>query len=183
MKNLKVAFLSMFVALFIVTSCTNDEPIGDNTQNQTEESTSITTALDELQAKFNADGNVVAETNPAGYIVLDFCFDFVYPLTLSYNNGSTVTVNDLDGLVDVMIGSTDELYINGIAFPFDVETFNDDTDTIEIETIDDEAEFIELILSCEFDDFEVCECFEVYDPVCVEVTDPNGGTFIVTYPN
>ncbi|MEO1031297.1 MAG: hypothetical protein AAFX55_07815 [Bacteroidota bacterium] len=183
MKNLKFVILSMFVALFVVTSCTNNEPVDDGQQQQTEESTSITTALSQLSTQFDLNGNISVENNPAGNIVLDFCFDFVYPLTLSYNNGTTVTVEDLDGLIEVMLGSTDELYINGIAFPFDVETFDDDTDSIEVETIDDEEEFIELLLSCAFDDDDIDDCDEDYDPVCVVVTDPSGETFVVTYPN
>ncbi len=182
MKNLKVAFLSMFIALFVVTSCTNEEAVIDD-QQQTEESESITTALNQLSTQFDANGLISTQSNPSGNIVLDFCFDFVYPLTLSYNNGTSVTVDDLDGLIDVMLGTTNELYISGIAFPFNVETFNDDTDTIEVETINNEVEFIELILSCGFDDVEECACFEIYDPVCVEITDPTGETFIVTYPN
>lgn len=182
MKNLKFAFLSMFMALFLVTACTNNEPALEE-QQDTEESQSITAALGELRTQFDDDGNVTETDNPAGNVVFDFCFDFVYPLTLSYNNGTTVTVDDLDGLIDIMISSTNDLYISGIAFPFDVETFNDDTDAIEIETINNEEEFIALLESCEFDDIEICECFEDYNPVCVEVTDPNGETFTITYPN
>ncbi|MBV7267823.1 hypothetical protein [Winogradskyella luteola] len=181
MKNLKFTFFSMFMALFLVTACTNNEPVGEEEQ-QTEESQSITASLNQLSTLFNDNGNIELSNNPAGNIVLDFCFDFVYPLTLSYNNGSTVTIQDLDNLVDVMLSSTDELYIDGISFPFDVETFNDDTDSIEIETIEDEEEFIDLLEDCDFDEDDD-ECYEEYDPVCVEVTSPNGETFIVTYPN
>lgn len=182
MKKLKFAFLSMFMALFLVTACTNDEPALEE-QQETEESQSISTALNRLNQQFDQNGNVTQTDNPAGNIVLDFCFDFVYPLTLSYNNDTTVTVEDLSGLIDVMLASTEELYISGIAFPFNVETFNDDTNAIEVVTINNEDEFIALLDSCGFDDIETCECFEVYDPVCVEITDPNGETFTVTYPN
>ncbi|WP_426429782.1 hypothetical protein ACPX19_09585 [Winogradskyella sp. HB-48] len=182
MKNLKLALFSLAFSLLMVTSCTNNEPVGENPQ-QTEESQSISMALDQLRAKFNDSGNVNQSDNPTGNIVLDFCFDFVYPLTLSYNNGATVTVESLDGLIDIMLASTNELYINGIAFPFDVEVFNGDNNSIDIETIENEEEFVELLTSCEFDDFEACDCFEDFNPVCVEITDPNGGSFVVTYPN
>jgi hypothetical protein len=182
MKNLKFAFLSMLMALFLVTSCTNDEPAVED-QQDTEESLSITEALGELRTHYDQNGNVTQTDNPSGNVVFDFCFDFVYPLTLSYNNGTTVTVEDLDGLVDVMINSTDELYIDGIAFPFDVETFNEATDAIEVVTINDEQEFIVLLDSCAFGDVEICECPEEYNPVCVEVSDPNGESFTITYPN
>jgi len=183
MKNLKLALFSLAFSLLLFTSCTNDNEAVDQNQQQTEESESITNALAQLRTQFDANGNVTQTDNPAGNIVLDFCFDFVYPLTLSYNNGTTVTVNDLDGIISILISSTNELYISGIAFPFNVEVLDDDTDTILVVTINNEEEFIDLIEDCDFDDTETCECFEVYDPVCVEITDPNGNTFIVTYPN
>ena len=182
MKNLKLAFFSMLMTLFLVTACTNDEPVGEE-QQQTEDSQSITNALNQLSAQFDNNGYVTPNNNPAGNIVLDFCFDFVYPLTFSYNNGTTVSVEDLDGLIDILLASTDELYVNGIAFPFDVEVFNEDTDSIEVVTINNEEEFANLIESCDFEDFETCECTEEYNPVCVEISDPSGETFTVTYPN
>lgn len=182
MKKLKFTFLSLFLALLLVTSCTNNEPITDN-QQLTEESQSISTALNRLSEQFDQNGNVIQTDNPAGNVVFDFCFDFVYPLDLSYNNGTTVTVNDLDGLIEVMINSTEELYINGISFPFNVETYNEETNAIEIVTINNEEEFASLVEDCDFDDIETCECFEDYNPVCVEISDPNGETFTITYPN
>jgi len=50
----------------------------------------------------------------------DFCFKFVYPITLSYNNGTTVVVNNSDELLTVAQSMTSTLYIDGIAFPFDI---------------------------------------------------------------
>lgn len=182
MKKLKLLMLVMTMALFIGTSCTNNEPVSQDQQN-IEESASITTALNELSTQFNAEGNLMVGNNPAGNIVLDFCFDFVYPLTLSYNNGSTVTVESLDDLVTVIISSTDTLFVNGIAFPFNVETYDDSSNSIEIETIEDEDDFIDLLESCDFNDADNCVCTEEYDPVCVAIMSPDGEMFTVTYPN
>ncbi|WP_111683644.1 hypothetical protein [Winogradskyella tangerina] len=182
MKKIKLGLLSFTIALLAFTSCTNNEPVVVD-QQVTEESQSIITSLDQLSQQVDSNGNFSAQNNPAGNVVFDFCFDFVYPLTLSYNNGTTVTVNSLDELVDVIIASTNELYINGIAFPFDVEVYNDDSDAIEVVTINNEDEFIDLLDDCDFDGDDDCACYEVYDPVCVEVTDPNGTTFTITYPN
>ena len=82
-----------------------------------------------------------------------------------------------------MINSTNDLYVNGIAFPFDVETYDDDTDGIVIQTINNEEEFIDLLESCDFDDIDSCDCSDEFDPVCVEVDDPSGNSFLITYPN
>jgi hypothetical protein len=184
MKNLNVLFLILLMGLLTFTSCENEEAIlDDQVQDVTVESESITAALNAMTTNFDSSGNVDANNNPAGNIIFDFCFDFVYPITLSYNTGTTVSVNDLDGLINVIINSTDQLFINGIAFPFDVETFDETTDAIVIQTINNEAEFANLLLTCDFDDIDDCNCFEVYDPVCVEIIDPNGTIFFITYPN
>ena len=182
MKTLKLTLFSLMMALMVLTSCTNNESVIEEQQN-TEESGSITNALLQLRTQFDDNGNVTQPNNPAGNIVLDFCFDFVYPLNLAYNNGTTVTVADLEGLIDIMLNSTEDLFINGIAFPFNVETYSDSTNAIEIVTINNENEFIALLESCDFNVAGPCECYEVYDPVCVEISDPSGAIFTVTYPN
>ena len=180
MKNFKLFLLSFALIASVFTSCTNDEPVIE--EQNIDESASITTSLSQLRLQFNSQGNMIPTENPTGNIVFDFCFDFVYPLNLSYNNGTTVAVNSLEDLVEVLINSTDELYINGVAFPFDVETYNEDSDAIEVVTINNEEEFEDLLEDCAFDEPD-CECFEDYNPVCVEVVAPDGETFLMTYPN
>lgn len=183
MKNLKIALLSFAIILACFTSCTNNEPVVQ--PQQTEESESITTALTELATSFGQDGNVIPPTfanNPTGNIVFDFCFNFVYPIDLSFNNDTTVTVNSFEELIEVLITSNDQLFVNGIAFPFDVETFDEDSDAIVIVTINNEDEFIDLIEDCDFDGPD-CQCTEEFDPVCVTVQDPNGVSFTITFPN
>ncbi|WP_298894272.1 hypothetical protein [uncultured Psychroserpens sp.] len=180
MKNFKLFLLSFALIASVFTSCTNDEPVIED-QN-IDESASITTSLSELRLQFNNQGNMIPTENPTGNIVFDFCFDFVYPINLSYNNGTTVAVESLEDLVQVLINSTDDLYINGIAFPFDVETYNDDSDAIEVVTINNEEEFEDVLEDCDFDEFD-CECDDEYDPVCVEIEAPNGEVFLMTYPN
>ena len=184
MKNLKSLCLILLMGLFVFTSCENEDAIlDDQVQDVTVESESITAALNAMTTNFDDSGNVDVNNNPAGNIIFDFCFDFVYPITLSYNTGATVTVNDLDGLINVIINSTDQLFINGIAFPFDVETYDEATDAIVIQTINNEAEFANLLSNCDFDSIGDCNCNQEYDPVCVEITDPNGNIFNITYPN
>lgn len=182
MKNFKLFLLSFVFIAGILTSCTNDNPVVEEQQN-IEESESITTTLERLSEQFNSQGDVLPTENPTGNIVFDFCFDFVYPLDLSYNNGSTVTVENLDDLINVLINSSNNLYVNGISFPFDVETYDDGSDAIVVVTINNEADFIALLEDCDFNTIDPCECYEVYDPVCVEITAPNGETFLMTYPN
>jgi len=182
MKNFKLSIFSVLIVLLAFTSCTNEETIVDTQQN-TEESESITTTLGRLSQQYDENGNVDQTNNPAGNIVFDFCFDFVYPIELSFNTDTTVTVNSLDELIDIYSSSTENLFINGIAFPFQVETYNENSNALEIETINNEDEFFSLLEDCNFDEIEDCYCTEEYDPVCVNVTDLDGELFTISYPN
>ncbi|WP_431135977.1 hypothetical protein [Psychroserpens mesophilus] len=181
MKHFKLFLLSFIITAGFLTSCSNnDSVVEEQNIDQTE---AITQSLNRLAQQFNDQGNVIQSENPSGNIVFDFCFDFVYPLNLAYNNGTTVTINGLDDLITILINSTDNLYINGVEFPFNVETYNDAAGAIEVLTINNEDEFFDLLENCDFEGADDCACFEVYDPVCVEVQAPDGESFIVTYPN
>jgi hypothetical protein len=182
MKNFKISIFSTLIVLLAFTSCTNEETIIDTQQN-TEESESITTTLGRLSQQYDENGNVDQANNPAGNIVFDFCFDFVFPIDLSFNTGTTVTVNSLEELVEIYNASTEDLFINGIAFPFQVETYNEDSNALEIETINNEDEFFSLLEDCNFDEIDDCYCTEEYDPVCVNITDLNGEIYTISYPN
>ncbi len=182
MKNFKLTIFGILILLLAFTSCNNEETIVDTQQN-TEESESISTTLGRLSQQYDENGNVDRANNPAGNIVFDFCFDFVYPIDLSFNTGTIVTVNSLDELIDIYSSSTENLFINGIAFPFQVETYNENSNAIEIETINNEEEFFSLLEDCNFDMIDDCSCTQEYDPVCVNVTDLNGEIYTISYPN
>jgi len=169
----------MLIALSALTSCQNNDDIIDDMANVTE-SAALRSALSNLELIVNDDGSLIENENPTGNIIFDFCFDFVYPINLEYNNGTTVEVNNFEELILVLINSTEELFIVGIEFPFDVEVFNEDNDEIEIITINNEEEFLALIESCDFN--QSCECTDEYDPVCVEIIDDNE-TILITFPN
>jgi hypothetical protein len=145
MKNLKLSIFSIFMVLFIFTSCTNDDSIVDLPQNM-QESETITTVMGLMSQLYDQNGNLNSDND------FEICFDFVYPLELMFNNGTTVTVNSEEELIDVMMNSTEELYITGIVFPFDVELYNETTDTVEIVTINNEEEFAALLESCDIGD-------------------------------
>ncbi len=179
MKKMKLLLFSMFITLLTFTSCTNDDVV--NTTNNVENSASVKTALAELETHFDENGRLDPLKNPIGNIFFDFCFDFVYPINLTYNTGVDVTVNSFDELVGVILSSTDTLFINGISFPFDVEIF--EQGQIVVQTISNEQEFATLIETCGFED-EECICTTEYAPVCVEIGNPNdGGDFIIEFPN
>jgi len=55
MKNLKLSIFSIFMVLFIFTSCTNDDSIVDLPQNM-QESETITTTLGRLSQQYDENG-------------------------------------------------------------------------------------------------------------------------------
>jgi hypothetical protein len=78
------------------------------------------------------------------------CFEFVFPLTLSYSNGNTVSVLNQEELINILENETSELYINAIAFPFDVLVFGSTSPV----TITTEAAFWGVINNCDIDTFD-----------------------------
>ncbi|WP_298119992.1 hypothetical protein [Flavobacterium sp.] len=175
MKKLKVLFLFAAISLATLYSCTD----GDSIENEvvTEKSFSLRSVLNELKKSNNISGRSINDT-----IVVDstaLCFEFVYPLDLAYNNGTTVSVSSFDGIIDLLSNETPSLYIEGIAFPFQVTLATADSATPI--TISNEADFEELISSCGMETFDNY----VTSGMCYEYTYPlsyinqNGTTITV----
>ncbi len=179
-KNLmRIATISIMV-LVLFTSCKNNDAIID-LSDKTTKSAAAKKSMEVLKTHFNEDGTVNSDNNPVGNILFDFCFEFVYPVTLSYSNGTEVVVENFEELIEVLVNMTNELFIDGIAFPFDVEVV--ENGAIVIRTISSEDEFSVLIESCIIED-DGCICTEEYNPVCVEIQTPNGGeSFTMQFPN
>ena len=165
MKKLKILFYSVLTTLLILVSCTNDESFVEDFPDP-QESAALQAAITRLQTLYNNDGTPITDMHQTGHLIFDFCFEFVFPIELIYNNGTTVTVNNIEELITILINQTDELYIVGIEFPFDVAIYNHATNEIEIITIHNEEEFLQLLANC---NFEECECPNIEDPVCVEI--------------
>ncbi|MGB2197086.1 MAG: hypothetical protein ACPH08_00315 [Flavobacteriaceae bacterium] len=182
MKLLKLnyaflAFLFLSLSLF---SCDNNEAIS---QNEETNNPYLMLSMSELMARYDANGNADESQNPSGNMALDFCFEFVFPIDFEMSNNTIITINSLEELVDVLIESDDETYIVDILYPFDVLVFNDELDTIESMTIQNDADFSNLLDDCEFDLDEDDYCYEIYDPVCVEITNAHGESIVLVYPN
>jgi len=177
MKRFKQYIFAALAVVVIVSSCTRNSA---DLPGEISESESIQNVISQLRDYVDDEGNPISERNPTGNIIFDFCFDFVYPIELIYNTGSTVVVDSFEDLILVIINSTNELYIVGIVYPFQVEIYDPVTNQVVIETINNEQEFIDLLESCNNDP---CNCTDEFDPVCVEVLEPNGGIIQIMFPN
>jgi len=176
-KYVKLIF-GFLLILVISIACTNDD--SNIELAEVHQSTSIQNALNQLRSYYHEDGTINEEMNPTNNLVFDFCFEFIYPLSLSYNNEVIVTVNSVDELVNVIINSSQELYITGVVFPFDVTLYDIESNELIVQTINNEEEFSNLIANCYFND--PCICTEEYDPVCVEII-ANDSLIVITFPN
>ncbi|MDG2052414.1 MAG: hypothetical protein P8J69_01370 [Flavobacteriaceae bacterium] len=177
MKTIKLLFFSFLMSAIVLSSCSSDEFFDVPDMH---ESPSIKIALDQLNKLYNDDGIAIEEVNPSGYLIFDFCFEFIYPINLMYNNGSIITINNNDEIVELLINFTSNLHIVGIEFPFNVEIYNPETIEIEPLTITTENEFANLLTSCSFGNS--CECDDEFEPTCIEIID-NNQPLIITFPN
>jgi len=148
MKNFKINLLSLAMVAVFFSCSQNDNGTLDPYEEPTESVKSITanTVIEGVKTHVKSDGSFNNPTNPESSIEFDFGFDFVYPITLSYNNGTEVVVNDITELAKVASSITTSNYIDGIAFPFTVKR-NDGTE----ETVSSEADFEDTINSHDTD--------------------------------
>jgi hypothetical protein len=136
MKKIKALVLLLAISSAVFYSCSDNNPV----ENEVVASKSIA-----LRSTLNYLKNA---NNPAGKDTTTtfdqaLCFNFVYPITLSYNNGTVITVANFEGLLEILVSENNELYIDGIVFPFQVQQEG------AITTINNEAEFYALIQACD----------------------------------
>ncbi|WP_162126203.1 hypothetical protein [Flavobacterium phycosphaerae] len=163
MKKIKLLVLLLTITIGGLYSCTDSNPVENEVV--TSKSIALRTTLNELKKTNNLNGKLNKDQT--------LCFQFVYPISLSYNDGTVVTVNSYQGLLDVLTNESSNLYIDGIAFPFQVQE-----DTAAVTTISNEAEFYALIQGCTFETVNDCvfdfTCYDIVYPI--EVINANGAT-------
>lgn len=152
MKKIKLLVLLLTVTVAGFYSCTDNSPVENEVV--TSKSIALRTTLNELRKTNNINGKLNKDQI--------LCFQFVYPISLSYNDGTVVTVNSYQGLLDVLTNESSTLYIDGISFPFDVQAEG------VVTTIHTEAEFYALIDDCNFQTVNDC----VFDFTCYDIVFP-----------
>lgn len=167
MKTIKLLLCLVAFSAIGFYSCTDSDPI-ENTTPNTQQSIAMRTALNEIkQANEGSRPSGRTAVNP-------FCFEFVYPLTFSYNNGTTVTVSSFGGLIEILLNETPNQHLTGIAFPFAVLHEG------AVVTIDSESAFTALLIECAFntlnDDLEYTFCFDLVFPITIN---QNGQTIAI----
>ncbi len=166
MKTIKLLLCLVAISVGFY-SCNDSDPI-ENPTATTQQSIALRTAINEVK-KSNEAGRPAARTadNP-------FCFEFVYPLTFSLNNGTSVTVNSFAGLLDIVLNESPNQYVTGIAFPFSVLYQGS------VQVIGSEEQFTSLLIACGFntlnEDLLYSFCFDLVFPITIN---QNGQTIIL----
>lgn len=171
MKTIKLLLLLTVFSAATFYSCSDSDPIEKKNTLVPRESIALRTMLNEVK-KANEIGSKPAKqqtSKQARTATNPFCFNFVYPLTLSLSNNTNITVTSFEGLLNVLGSESTNLYVTGIGFPFQVAYGG------ALHTIANEGEFIALIQYCGFHtlsfDLSQTTCFEFIYPMAVMISD------------
>jgi hypothetical protein len=156
MKKIKFLALFTLLATMFFTSCSDNESIEN--QAVTQESSALRVMFNEIKRSNNSAGRMATESE-------SLPFDFVYPISVSFNNGTVVTVTSQAGLISLLENESSESYIVGIAFPFQIIMGADNT----IITINSESDFWEVIEEMNIVTYDTYvfsgSCFELAFPI------------------
>ena len=175
MKTSKIIFLSFLLTLNLFNTSCKKEIEEISTPGQTQESEVVRSVITSFrnvasESQNNPSGeNEQAEIDQAENAINSyFCFDFVYPVSIIYNDGTTQSLTNDNEFADAIINQTENHFIIDFAYPFEVIQ---DGNTI---IINNEEDFENLINSCvtitpvtPSQTF----CFEFVYPVSVEMND------------
>jgi len=154
MKKIKHLTLSILL-LTMMYSCSDSNPIED--EIVTTRSVALRTLLNQIKVDNNISGRSV---NNNTY------YDFVYPVSLSYNNGTELSVNSFSGLTGLLTEENQGLFIEGISFPFEVVLTADNS----MITISNEADFNSLNSNYDFttiNEIISSNCFDLVYPISI----------------
>ena len=135
MNKIKQLLFLLLVVTTTLQSCSNSDD-----SVRAEKSSALRVFLREMKAANNISSRTSSDDS-------NICFEFVYPLTLSYNDGTNVTVSSEVQLISILENETNELYIDGIAFPFDIMVSGSTSPV----TITSEEGFWSVIQTCNMD--------------------------------
>ncbi|WP_196887086.1 hypothetical protein [Aureivirga sp. CE67] len=155
MKNLMTYFLLIIFSFSIFLGCENDDSIGDNSSNT--ENIQESASLEDFMVNFRS-----YLQNEEEDIEDLLCFDFIYPIKLQFDEQLVITIENFEGLKEIIEFQSTDNTKYGIKFPFQI-SFPKVGITKDILN---EDIFEETIENC---NFETEECFEVQFPVQVNI--------------
>ncbi len=173
-SKLWVLNLLVFFALFN-TSCQKDIETTDpgTQQNESELVRSVVSSLNRNNQQQTNPAQSQAQTQSA--INSYLCFEFVYPISIIYNDGSTLSLADDAEFAQAIVSQTNQHFIINFVYPFDVIKDGN------IISVTSDADFENLINSCQTFNMYILSptqtyCFDFVYPVDIEMSDGSVAT-------
>jgi len=139
----KISFIALLMLFSLFnTACKKDIETKDYTQ--IEESASIESILNSLKVGPSQDQNSHNPEQTQNAIDQYLCFEFSYPFSLMYNDGTTQIIANDTEFSNAIVNQTNTHYIIDFVYPFEVILENGTT-----QTIHNDLEFSDLINSCQ----------------------------------
>lgn len=138
MKKIKSLMLFFSISTLVLVSCSSGDESVD-----AQKSSALRIFLNEFKIANNISGRSMSTDS-------DMCYDFVYPITLSFNNETTIIVTSESELVELLESETNQLHFNGLVFPFSLIAPGSTTPI----TISNESEFWSVINQCDMNTYE-----------------------------
>ena len=117
MKNIKLLLVLVTLSSVTLFSCSDNNSV-EKEAVVPSKSVSLRTHLSKMKINHNIDGKTATDT-----------FTFLFPVTFSYTNGTTVTVDSNQALLNLLANETQTLYLDGVAFPFQIVVASDNSTT------------------------------------------------------
>ncbi|NHM07375.1 hypothetical protein G4D82_09095 [Flavobacterium sp. CYK-4] len=160
MKTIKTLLLLVVFSAVTFYSCSDEKSIVSS--DAAVESTAMRTVLNKLKLENTVGPNRSAQVNADSANPM-LCFEFVFPITFAYNNGTLITASSLEGLLEILNNESPALHLTAVVFPFQVQYGG------AVQTINDEADLIALIIQCGLptfdDDLQHTYCFDIVFPI------------------
>ena len=163
--------LTNFLFIIILLISCRTEPLEISEKLEFIESSSLRMSIQSIKKIKNLIPNENSDKlRISGTVPSELCFDFKYPITVQYNDNSTVSVSSFANFVQLILTETVELHMTGIGFPFTIIMSDDSSEQI----ISNENQFETLIENCgyatlSFDQIKAVygTCFNFNYPVSV----------------
>jgi hypothetical protein len=178
--NSKIAIIALMMLFSLFnTSCKKDIETKD--EKQIEESASVKSVLNSLRVGPSQNQNNQNPTQTQNALNQYLCFEFSYPVSIIYNDGTTQSLADDTEFANAIAGQTNSHYIINFVYPFDVVLANGNT-----QTINNDTEFSDLVNSCQTTNPNAplptdAYCFDFVYPVTLIYND--GSTLVVNDDN
>ncbi len=167
MKKFSLILISLLTVVALsTTSCKKEIETVDNT-NHVQESAMVKSVFNRLQAGPSQSGGTATQSQVSYAIDQFFCFDYVYPISVVYNDGSVQSLADINEFALAIYNETQSHYIIDFVYPFDISQNGTVT------TINNDTDFENAVNSCHtLEHFALSmDCFEFVYPVGVEMSD------------